>query len=674
MRLVKAHVQNYRSVVDSGQFDIEPSKTILVGPNEAGKTAVLRALQQINPPGDVPKFAPLRDYPRASYNDITTGKVAPAKTDVAVAHFSLDDEDKTEIPPEFHDCIYVVGRRLDNTAWHNLEGQPPLSTYKEIRNDLGRLAGHMDSNVPAPAEDAAPPKKPSEELSEIAKAWIDTSLIDTERGKVLDAWLSKNVSNVSEGNEKEVARLEQLQLVSARSKTNDLVLSILSKRLPVFVLFSNYFRVKPSVHLGHLAVRLETDVLDDEQYDYGNECLLRLLGFTARELSDLGKAGEPPATDRAALQAYKDQLDTRTYQLNAASVKLTEEIRSVWNPDPARGEADTLRISADGQYLKVVVVDGLGVEIELDQRSEGFQWLVSFFVVFFAEAAGKHENAILLLDEPGLSLHGLKQRDFRDTISRLATTNQTIYSTHSPFLVGPDELDLVRVVEMTDRKVGTKVHTKVIADDPAALLPLQEALGYDLAQSLFAQKRNLLLEGLTDLWYVEATADLLRAGGVVSLNEQIALVPSNKASKVVYFATILHAHHLKVAALLDSDTAGDQAARQEILVHTLGNKNILRTLDAYVGPVKQPEIEELLRNTLVKIAKDALGWDVTKVSAAQPDRPVVDIFAAEVAGFSKYNLAKAYVRWTRDHAASDLTEAELAQWTTLISKINSALK
>jgi hypothetical protein len=56
----------------------------------------------------------------------------------------------------------------------------------------------------------------------------------------------------------------------------------------------------------------------------------------------------------------------------------------------------------DQQYLKSVVEGELGVEIELDQRSEGFQWLVSFFLVFFAEVAGKHENAILLLAEPGL--------------------------------------------------------------------------------------------------------------------------------------------------------------------------------------------------------------------------------------------------------------------------------
>ncbi|MBF4269828.1 OLD family endonuclease, partial [Vibrio anguillarum] len=130
-------------------------------------------------------------------------------------------------------------------------------------------------------------------------------------------------------------------------------------------------------------------------------------------------------------------------------------------------------------------------------------------IVFFSEAMDKHENAILLLDEPGMSLHALKQRDFRETISRLAENNQTLFTTHSPFLVGPDELDIVRVVEMKERTLGTKVHTTLSSEDPAGLLPLQEALGYDLANSLFSQQRNLILEGLTDYWYIEATAQLM---------------------------------------------------------------------------------------------------------------------------------------------------------------------
>lgn len=76
---------------------------------------------------------------------------------------------------------------------------------------------------------------------------------------------------------------------------------------------------------------------------------------------------------------------------------------------------------------------------------------------------------------------------------------------------------------MRDRKVGTEVHTAVTSNDPAALLPLQEALGYDLAQSLFANQRNLVLEGLTDQWYVESTAALLTSDGSVKLNDRIAL-------------------------------------------------------------------------------------------------------------------------------------------------------
>ena len=53
MRLTRVRVQNYRCVRDTGWFEVEQAKTILVGPNEAGKTAVFEALRQINPPAGV---------------------------------------------------------------------------------------------------------------------------------------------------------------------------------------------------------------------------------------------------------------------------------------------------------------------------------------------------------------------------------------------------------------------------------------------------------------------------------------------------------------------------------------------------------------------------------------------------------------------------------------------
>ena len=111
--------------------------------------------------------------------------------------------------------------------------------------------------------------------------------------------------------------------------------------------------------------------------------------------------------------------------------------------------------------------------------------------------------------------------------------------------------------------------------------------------------------------------------------------------------------------------------------HTLGNKNILRTADAYTGDVKRPEIEDLLRHTLVEIARTdpELGWDITEKAAEQPERPIVSLFDSEIGKrFSKYHLAKAYLRWTRDHSASALTDDERAQWTSLITAINKALR
>lgn len=670
MLLKKARVKKYRSIRDTGLFDVEEGKTILVGPNEAGKTALLEALQRINPPWGIRNFNALRDYPRSEFNDVITGKVRLEDTTIVEAHFALGPEDKEAIPPEFQDCVYVYGRRADNNAWHALSGGPPATKYGDIKKSLARLCAHIDNRVPPPPEGAPTAPAPSALLATVTQDWTDPDEVKGLRATQLKAWLETVFPHIEEGNETEENRYDQLLSAVTSDERRERALEALNRRLPVLVLFSDYFRVRPLIHLEHLAQRMEENLVDDDYYDYGNQCLLRFLGFSARELSNLGKAPEPQRGDAGALQTYRDQLDRRAYQLNAASVRLTDELRRVWMPDLKRAEADRLRIVADGQYLKVVVEDDLGVEIELDQRSEGFQWLVSFFVVFFAESADKHKNTILLLDEPGLSLHGLKQRDFRETISRLAQSNQTLYTTHSPFLVGPDELDLVRVVEMTDRKIGTKVRTNATAQDPAALLPLQEALGYDLAQSLFAQQRNLVLESLTDYWYIDSVAQLLRDAHSVDLNEKIALVPASSAGKVVYWATILHAHKLKVAALLDSDAAGDQAKNQERLVHTLGNKAVLRTKDAYTGRVEKPAIEDLLRKTLIQIAKSDLGWDVAEVATAQPEHSIVNVFASEISDFSRYRLAKAFVRWTRDHKASDLSDNERSQWKKLIGTIN----
>ena len=123
MRLTRVRVQNYRCVRDTGWFDVEQAKTILVGPNEAGKTAVFEALQRINPPDGVREFDPLRDYPRKLYNaDIQSGRLDPKSIPVASARFELEPDDLAELPDGFGTTEYRCTKYLNNGFTHTLEG------------------------------------------------------------------------------------------------------------------------------------------------------------------------------------------------------------------------------------------------------------------------------------------------------------------------------------------------------------------------------------------------------------------------------------------------------------------------------------------------------------------------------------------------------------------------
>src|SRR5260370_29210713 len=111
--------------------------------------------------------------------------------------------------------------------------------------------------------------------------------------------------------------------------------------------------------------------------------------------------------------------------------------------------------------MRVWVSEGLdGSEIELDQRSGGMQYFFSFFLVFLVEAKDAHANSILLLDEPGTSLHGTAQAKIVEFLRTISKDNQVIYTAHSPFMIDADHLKTVRPVY---EEPGTG-STRIIAD------------------------------------------------------------------------------------------------------------------------------------------------------------------------------------------------------------------
>lgn len=416
----------------------------------------------------MPGFEALRDYPRRFYNDIASGKSDPKNIKVVVANFSFSDEEISNLPSHWVNPEYVYTKYLDNHATHEISQSTPVPKYGSLKSDLSRLALHVDQETSSLSNKV----NATDKLKEISAE--DEYLLGGSLCKSLTSWLDEVEPFTDENNENEQLRINKIRSLLSIEKQNENALNYCSQRLPLFIFYNNYLRVRPIIHLGNLAKRQAFETLDDKQYDYGNLCLLKMLGFDVNELSRLGNVENQNPNTAEALNMFRKQLDERRYALNAAEVQLSEVVASTWKPNTSLGEASQLRIDIDGQLLTVSVVDELGVTIELDQRSEGFQWLVSFFIVLFAETENNNLDAILLLDEPGVSLHGLRQRQFRDTISKLSEKNQTIFTTHSPYMVGSDELDKVRVVEMECRREGTKIRTTSNKNDDDLIMPLTD--------------------------------------------------------------------------------------------------------------------------------------------------------------------------------------------------------
>jgi predicted ATP-binding protein involved in virulence len=95
MRLRTFHVSKYRNVLGSGEVEVQPDVTCLVGKNEAGKTTILRALHRLNPSLNV-GFSVQDDYPR--WRMVPDRKAGDLESTIPIeAIFELEDSDLAAI-------------------------------------------------------------------------------------------------------------------------------------------------------------------------------------------------------------------------------------------------------------------------------------------------------------------------------------------------------------------------------------------------------------------------------------------------------------------------------------------------------------------------------------------------------------------------------------------------
>lgn len=128
MLLKRFHVTTFQGVLNSGPIEVDDI-TCLVGKNEAGKTALLKALYRLNPirPEDAP-FSVTDDYPRSEVNDYED-RVDNGEPHAAVieAVYELAPEEILAVENVFG-SFFLKNKMLTITKYYNNSRTDILST------------------------------------------------------------------------------------------------------------------------------------------------------------------------------------------------------------------------------------------------------------------------------------------------------------------------------------------------------------------------------------------------------------------------------------------------------------------------------------------------------------------------------------------------------------------
>ena len=528
MKLIKVRITEFQSIQDSTEFEVGDI-TCMVGKNEAGKTALLKALYRLNPIIEADgNFDVTDDYPRRTVTDyefdVEDGRRSPAQ--VVQATYALDPEDITAVQE-------VPGAE-------RLQGEPPTLTIR------------------------------------------------------------KGYSNEITFSEFDIPGYDQLA-------------QILRDRIPKFLYFDEYYQMKGQDNLDALRQRSAGGVLEDS--DHPLLGLIDLAGLDLDRLTSLISSGRTEALI-ARLEAAANHLTQSVlpYWSQNQHLRMKFDIRPAQPEDPP-GMTGGMNIWGRVEDTKHYVTTSLGT------RSRGFIWFFSF-LSWYQKIRRENENIILLLDEPGLSLHAKAQGDLlRYFEQELKPHHQLIYTTHSPFMVDPMHFDRVRIVQdlsieldpedLPDEQQGTKVITEVLDATPDSLFPLQGALGYEIHQTLFIGPNSLVVEGVSDLLYIQTISALLQRRDEAGLRTDWTITPVGGAGNVPTFVALISAQeHLNVAVLIDFKKM-DRQKIESLYKKKLLEKNKVLTYDRFVTG-KEADIEDMFDPKFyLKLVNSEFGTSLT---------------------------------------------------------------
>lgn len=562
MKLREYTVREFRSIWDSGTIKVDGQTTCLVGKNEAGKTTLLTALYRTNPiiAADA-VFDETYDYPKREVEDYRFAVENGDRDEAVVVEclYELDTDDAEAVTSVFGPKV-LKGKTFTRKTYYG-----KANSKFSLVADESAARKHLAGN-PALPDDLKTTLTGAADWETFAAA-LDAAEA-TEAVKALKALVAK---------------------VREKGLGSYIFNSLIWPRAPKFLYFDEYYQMEGQANLNALIQREDTKTLEDS--DYPLLGLINLARLDHRKLVETKNTTEL----KNKLEGAGNHLTNRIvkYWSQNRHIQMRFDVRDAKPEDP---EGMRQGINVWGEVYDTVH----WAHTPLRTRSRGFVWFFSF-LAWYEDIKRQKQNVILLLDEPGLSLHGRAQADLLTYFEAELSAHQLIYTTHSPFMIDPAKFERVRIVQdlgidakepLPKDEDGTKVLTNVFDATDDSLFPLQGALGYEIQQTLFIGPNSLVVEGPADMLFLRAVSAELEREGRTGLSEEWVITPVGGSGKVPAFVSLLSTQKgMNVATLLDIQNS-DRAQIEDLYKKKLLKKKQVATYADFAG-TNEADVEDM---------------------------------------------------------------------------------
>lgn len=562
MKLKEYTVREFRSIWDSGLVKVDAQTTCLVGKNEAGKTTLLTALYRTNPiiAADA-AFDETYDYPKREVEDYRFGVENGDRDEAVVVEclYELDADDAEAVTSVFGPKV-LKGKTFTRKTYYG-----KANSKFWLVTDESAARKYLADNPALPDE-------------------LKTALTGAADWEAFAAAL-----DAAEATEAVKALKGLVAKVREKGLGSYIFNSLIWPRAPKFLYFDEYYQMEGQANLNALIAREDAKTLEDS--DYPLLGLINLARLDHRKLVETKNTTEL----KNKLEGAGNHLTNRIvkYWSQNRHIQMRFDVRDAKPEDP---EGMRQGINVWGEVYDTVH----WAHTPLRTRSRGFVWFFSF-LAWYEDIKRQKQNVILLLDEPGLSLHGRAQADLLKYFEAELSAHQLIYTTHSPFMIDPAKFERVRIVQdlgidakepLPKDQDGTKVLTNVFDATDDSLFPLQGALGYEIQQTLFIGPNSLVVEGPADMLFLRAVSAQLEREGRTGLSEDWVITPTGGSGKVPAFVSLLAPQKgMNVATLLDIQNS-DRALIEDLYKKKLLKKKQVATYADFAG-TNEADVEDM---------------------------------------------------------------------------------